>query len=128
MVAGWREDSDRPALSPPEYLYLDSARTLAYLAQLDAGTIAREERSFAATDGIDGKVGAGGAELAVKSQRVGTVKYEVTATTTDRFYRLLGSSRAPTGAGAGFTTSTPSSAVTSWSNDSTTWTSATSSA
>ena len=90
MVAGWREDSDRPALSPPEYLYLDSARTLAYLAQLDAGTIAREERSFAATDGIDGKVGAGGAELAVKSQRVGTVKYEVTATTTDRFYRLLG--------------------------------------
>jgi hypothetical protein len=74
---------------PPEYLYLDTARVLAYLGQIDGGLTTAERRSFQQTDEVGGSVGAGGVTLSGKQQRVGSVEQDVTAGATDRFYRLL---------------------------------------
>jgi hypothetical protein len=80
----------RPSDPPPEYLYLDSARALAYLGQIEDGLTSGEKRSLQITDSVSGKLSAGGAEAGGSTERVGTVEQDVTASSTDRFYRLLG--------------------------------------
>jgi len=74
---------------PPEYLYLDTARVLAYLGQIEGGLTSDERRSFQQTDEVGGGVSASGVDVSAKRQRVGSVQQDVTAGTTDRFYHLL---------------------------------------
>jgi hypothetical protein len=86
---GLREFS-RPDEPPPEYLYLDTARVLAYLGQVDGGLTNAERRSFQETRTVSGKLAVTGVDASASDQRVGSVEQDVTAGTTDRFYRLLG--------------------------------------
>jgi hypothetical protein len=81
---------DRPDDPPPEYLYLDTARVLAYLGQIEQGLTTSEKRSLSVTGTVSGKLAAGGNELGGSAERVGSVEQNVTAGATDRFYRLLG--------------------------------------
>jgi hypothetical protein len=81
---------DRPPDPPPEYLYLDTARVLAYLGQVDEGLTKSERRSVSLTNTAGGKIAGAGVEASASTQRVGSIEQDVTAGTTDRFYRLLG--------------------------------------
>jgi hypothetical protein len=75
---------------PPEYLYLDTARVLAYLGQIDGGLTTAERRTFQQTDEFSGGLNTHGFEASAKQQHQKAVEQEVTAGATDRFYRLLG--------------------------------------
>jgi hypothetical protein len=80
----------RPSEPPPEYLYLDTSRALAYLAQIEDGLTSNEKRTIETTVGVSAKASSGGVEGSSTAQRVGFVSQDVTAAATDRFYKLLG--------------------------------------
>ncbi|HWI71237.1 MAG TPA: hypothetical protein VNT55_04735, partial [Baekduia sp.] len=81
---------ERPSEPPPEYLYLDTSRALAYLAQIEDGLTSNEKRTIETTVGVTAKAGTDGLEASSTAQRVGFVSQDVTAAATDRFYKLLG--------------------------------------
>ena len=78
-----------PGIPPPEYAYLDDARVLNYLGQIEGGLSSSETRSRKVTDTRTGGVAAGGVELGGSSSGEQSVQETVTPTTTARFYRLL---------------------------------------
>lgn len=78
-----------PGIPPPEYAYLDDARVLNYLGQIEGGLSNSETRSRKVTDTRTGGVAAGGVELGGSSSGEQSVQETVTPTTTARFYRLL---------------------------------------
>jgi hypothetical protein len=78
-----------PGIPPPEYAYLDNARVLAYLSQIEGGLSKSETRSRKVTDTRTGGVAAGGVELGGSSSREQFVEETVTPTATGLFYRLL---------------------------------------
>lgn len=80
---------DDPGIPPPEYAYIDNARVLAYLAQIEGGLSASEKRTRRVTDTRTGGVAAGGVEVGGSSSRDEFVEEVVTPTATARFYRLL---------------------------------------
>ena len=78
-----------PGIPPPEYVYLDNGRVLAYLAQIEGGLSASEKRQRRVTETNTGGVAAGGVEVGGSSSRDEFVEETVTPTATTRFYRLL---------------------------------------
>jgi hypothetical protein len=78
-----------PGIPPPEYAYLDDARVVNYLGQIEGGLSGPETRSRKVTDTRTGGVAAGGVELGGSSSGEQSVTETVTPTTTAQFYRLL---------------------------------------
>jgi hypothetical protein len=78
-----------PGIPPPEYAYLDNARVLAYLAQIEGGLSASEKRTSRVTNTRTGGVSVGGVEAGGSASRDSFVEAVVTPTATTRFYRLL---------------------------------------
>lgn len=86
--------ADDPGIPPPEYAYLDNARVLAYLAQIEGGLSTSEKRTRQVESGGSGGVAAAGVEVGAMSNRQEFVEQVVTPTATTRFYRLLDRLRA----------------------------------
>jgi hypothetical protein len=79
-----------PDTPPPEYLYLDTRRVLAYLGQVSGGLSASEKHALAVTDTRTGKVTVGSSgEVGRTIQNEQRTEEVVTPTAADRFYRLL---------------------------------------
>jgi hypothetical protein len=76
-----------PRIPPAEFLYLDSARVLAYLSELEDGLSESERRTISETQSVNaavvGQVGGGASR-----QEVGSVERLVTPTAASRFNRL----------------------------------------
>jgi hypothetical protein len=84
----------RPNSPPPEYLYLDTERTLAYLGQIEGGLTAREKRVESRSVSTKGSLKAGLiADIAAEQQRQQAIEQQVTPNATDRFFTLLGKLR-----------------------------------
>jgi len=87
------KDASTPELPedtpPPEYLYLDNDRVLAYLGQLSGGLSNIERRRLSQADDLSAGGAAGGAEVSRTRRLESSVERDVTPTATDRFYRLL---------------------------------------
>lgn len=78
-----------PGIPPPEYAYLDNARVLAYLAQIEGGLSESEKRTSRVTNTRTGGLSVGGVEAGGSASRDAFVEAVVTPTATTRFYRLL---------------------------------------
>jgi hypothetical protein len=88
--AGGQGALPAPDTPPPEYLYLDTRRVLAYLGQVAGGLSASEKHALAVTDTRSGKVTVGSAgEVGRTVQNEQRTEEVVTPTAADRFYRLL---------------------------------------
>jgi hypothetical protein len=87
--------SDRPHLSfpaggPAEFLYLDNARVVSYLAQIEGGTFASEERSSRVSESAEGKVALNQVlEAGVSRSEENTVSRVVTPTAAAEYFELL---------------------------------------
>jgi hypothetical protein len=84
----------RPNTPPPEYLYLDAERTVAYLGQIEGGLSDSEKRTV--SEEKENKLGlkGPGADLAAARKRQQSIEQVVTPNATDRFFTLLGNLRA----------------------------------
>lgn len=80
---------DDPGIPPPEYAYLDNARVLAYLAQIEGGLSTSEKRTRQVASSGTGGVSAAGVQVGAARSREEFVEQVVTPTATTRFYRLL---------------------------------------
>jgi hypothetical protein len=78
-----------PGVPPPEYLYLDNARVLAFLAQIEGGLSDSERRTRSVTRKVDARLSGTGGEAGGSSEEQRFVEEVVTPTATTRFYRLL---------------------------------------
>lgn len=74
--------------APREFLYLDNARTAAYLSQLTGGTINGEKVSALTAIKRAGALAAGSATLSREEQDQGSLERTVTPTATSNFYAL----------------------------------------
>jgi hypothetical protein len=74
---------------PFEFLYLDSARVEAYLAELDGGTFAKQHVSHRLTRKLNGEVTVEPVKAGASSEDESFVEREVTATAASRFVELL---------------------------------------
>lgn len=87
--------SDRPHLSfpaggPAEFLYLDSGRVVAYLAQIEGGTFASEERSSKVSESAEGKIALNQVlQAGVSRSEENTVSRVVTPTAAAEYFELL---------------------------------------
>jgi hypothetical protein len=80
---------DFPGVGPAEFLYLDSARVDAYLAQIDGGSFESEKLSQKYSDTLSGKLEiAGTAEAGGSSSRESSSEREVKPTEASRFFSL----------------------------------------
>jgi hypothetical protein len=86
LAEGFEPD---PGIPPPEYLYLDNARVLAFLAQIEGGLSASERRTRSVTRRVDAGISGGGGEAGGSSEEQQFVEQVVTPNATTRFYRLL---------------------------------------
>jgi hypothetical protein len=88
----------RPNTPPPEYLYLDEERTLAYLGQIEGGLTESEKRTAVETASQSASLKAGPtgliADISGSRQREQSIETVVTPRATDRFFSLLGKLRA----------------------------------
>ncbi len=76
-----------PGIRPAEFLYLDNARVLAFVSQLENGLSESERQTISRTSGVN--VGlTGGVAGGVSSQATGSVERVVTPTAASRFNRL----------------------------------------
>ncbi len=94
LAGAWLNNSaggleDDPGIPPPEYLYLDNARVLAYLGQIEGGLSGSERRTRQITSASGGKLAGGGVEATGSREMQEFVERTVTPTATARFYRLL---------------------------------------
>jgi hypothetical protein len=78
-----------PGVPPPEYLYLDNARVLAFLAQIEGGLSDSERRTRSVTRSVDARFSGAAGEAGGSSEEQQFVEEVVTPTATTRFYRLL---------------------------------------
>lgn len=95
LVMDIREESDGgpafPADGPAEFLYLDSGRVIAYLAQIDGGTFTSKTLTHKLTESAGGKAGVEGAlELTGEISREDSVSRVVTPTSAANYFELLG--------------------------------------
>lgn len=74
---------------PLEFLYLDSARVEAYLAQLDGGTFAQQHLSHRLTQKVNGEIAVEPVKAGASSEDESFVEREVTATAASRYVELL---------------------------------------
>jgi hypothetical protein len=94
LVGGGADSSNRrlqgdPGLAPPEYAYLDNARVLAYLGQIEGGLSGSEKVTEQLTRTRNAGVAASGLQVGGSSSQQQFVERVVTPTATARFYRLL---------------------------------------
>jgi hypothetical protein len=88
----WPNDERQaaPDTPPPEYLYLDSDRVLAYLGQIEGGLTDSEKRTESETETLEAGLDPGLlADLKAKRERGRTVERVITPKATDRFFTLL---------------------------------------
>jgi hypothetical protein len=91
----FEEHTDRPHLSfpaggPAEFLYLDNGRIVAYLAQIEGGTFASEERSSKVSKSAEGKVTLNQVlQAGVARSEENTVSRVVTPTAAAEYFELL---------------------------------------
>ncbi len=79
-----------PADGPAEFLYLDGARVLAYLAQFDGGTFTSEQLSRKISNSQSGKVAVEGAlELGATSAQEQSLSRTITPTAAGNYIELL---------------------------------------
>ena len=78
-----------PGIAPPEYAYLDNARVVAYLGQIEGGLSGSEKVTEQLTRTRNGGVAASGLQVGGSSSQQQFVEHVVTPTATARFYRLL---------------------------------------
>ncbi len=95
LVMEIREDPsgspEFPADGPAEFLYLDSGRVIAYLAQIDGGTFTSKTLTHKLTDSAGGKVGVKDAlEITGTVSREDSVSRVVTPTAAANYFELLG--------------------------------------
>lgn len=76
-----------PRIPPPEFLYLDSPRVLAYLSELEDGLSESERRTISETLSVNATV-AGQVGVGTSRQEIGSVERLVTPTAASRFNRL----------------------------------------
>jgi len=92
------ESSQTPAPNgrsprPDEFLYLDTERTLAYLAQMQGGTTTGEAISEKLTDTIGGKLALAGLEASVSKAEEDLTERQVSPTGASSYIALLGALR-----------------------------------
>jgi hypothetical protein len=80
-----------PGIPPPDYVYLDNARVVLYLGQLEGGLSASEKLTEQLTENRNATLAASGFQLGGSSDRSSSVERVVTPTATARFYALLDS-------------------------------------
>jgi hypothetical protein len=78
-----------PGIPPPDYVYLDNARVVLYLGQIEGGLSASEKLTEQLTQNWNATVAASGFQLGGSSSQSSSVERVVTPTATARFYRLL---------------------------------------
>ncbi len=74
---------------PPDYAYLDNARVVLYLGQLQGGLAKSAQLTEQLTSGRNATVSAGGVSLGGTAGRSSSLERVVTPTATARFYELL---------------------------------------
>jgi hypothetical protein len=95
LVAAWiafggdESLSADPGIPPPEYVYLDNARVLAYLSQIEGGLTSSEKVSEQVERQRSGGIAASGIQVGGSVSQQQFVERVVTPTATTRFYRLL---------------------------------------
>lgn len=88
-AAGPGRPAAGPGIPPAEYLYLDNARTLAYLSQINYGTLEREERSISQSKSLEAGIEAAPFKAGGSAQRQSFIKQVVTPTAMSNFFELL---------------------------------------
>ncbi|NUT55435.1 MAG: hypothetical protein HOQ03_05570 [Thermoleophilia bacterium] len=78
-----------PSIAPPDYVYLDNARVVLYLGQIEGGVAASERLTEQLTQNRNATVAASGFQVGGSSGRSSAVERVVTPTATARFSRLL---------------------------------------
>jgi hypothetical protein len=78
-----------PGIPPPDYVYLNNARVVLYLGQIEGGLSASETLTNQRTQNRNATVAASGFQLGGSSGLSSSVERVVTPTATARFYRLL---------------------------------------
>ena len=76
-------------IPPPDYVYLDNARVVLYLGQIEGGLAASEKLTEELTRNRNATFAASGFQIGGSSDRSSAVERVVTPTATARFYRLL---------------------------------------
>jgi hypothetical protein len=74
---------------PPDYAYLDNARVVLYLGQLQGGLAKSQQLTEQLTSGRNAAVSAGGVSLGGSAGTSSSLERVVTPTATARFYELL---------------------------------------
>jgi hypothetical protein len=78
-----------PGIPPPDYVYLDNARVVLYLGQMEGGLSASEKLTEQLTQNRNATLAASGFQLGGSSDESSARERIVTPTATARFYRLL---------------------------------------
>jgi hypothetical protein len=78
-----------PGIAPPDYAYLDNARVVLYLGQLQGGLAKSEQLTQQLTKSKTAGVTAGGLSLGGSTGSAASAERVVTPTATARFYQLL---------------------------------------
>jgi hypothetical protein len=78
-----------PGIAPPDYVYLDNARVVLYLGQMEGGLAASEKLTEQLTQNRNATLAASGFQIGGASGQSSAVERVVTPTATARFYRLL---------------------------------------
>jgi hypothetical protein len=78
-----------PGIPPPDYVYLDNARVVSYLGQIEGGLSESEKQTVQQTENRNAGVGGSGVQIGGAAGRSSSVERVVTPTATARFYRLL---------------------------------------
>jgi hypothetical protein len=78
-----------PANGPPEFLYLDGTRVLAYLAEFDGGNFTTKKLTEKSSNELSGSIGLQGVEGSEKSQNEESTSKEIKATAAGNYIELL---------------------------------------
>lgn len=78
-----------PANGPPEFLYLDGTRVLAYLAEFDGGNFTTKKLTETASDELSGSISFQGVEGGQKSTSEESTSKEIKATAAGNYIELL---------------------------------------
>ncbi len=78
-----------PGIPPPDYVYLDNARVVSYLGQIEGGLSTSEKLTQQLTQSRNAALAASGFQLGGSAGQSSAVERVVTPTATARFYRLL---------------------------------------